>query len=429
MQHPTEKFLENEKKISFYTYGCKLNQYESQGMADQLKESYDISFNGEEADIFIFNSCTVTSEAERKLRQHFRSLKKKNKNAFFIATGCYSQLDRREFEDLGFDLILGVEEKTDIRNYIENKELNDKESRFFTISEYKNDHTRAFIGIQDGCLNTCAYCRIRLARGNKIKSKPVKIVKQEIRALVKNGYKEIVLTGINILYYRANIKENLFGLLQEIREIDGDFRVRLSSLDPKLIDFKLVDFILFEKKFVNHFHLSLQSGSDEILKKMNRNYKTEDYLKIVEYCRKKDRKFSFTTDIIVGFPGESERNFMETLSFIQRINFLKIHVFRFSPRMGTAAYLFKDKVNAKLKKERAKLLIKKAEETKKTYLNGNINTISRVLVEENANNYSKGYDQYYIYHYLSGVFKPNTFVLAKINKVYKDGVISDEKLL
>lgn len=418
-----------KKKVSFYTYGCKLNQYETQGMADQLKEDFDISFHGDNADVFIFNSCTVTSEAERKLRQHFRSLKKKNNNALFIATGCYSKLDRQQFESLGFDLILGIEEKSNIRKYIENNGSYDKEYKYFIISEYQNDHTRAFIGIQDGCLNTCAYCRIRLARGNKIKSKPVKIVKKEVETLVRRGYKEIVLTGINILYYGTNSDENLLYLMQEIVKIEGDFRVRLSSLDPKLIDYGMIDFILSEKKLVNHFHLSLQSGSDEILKKMNRNYYTNDYLDIVNYCRNGDRRFSFTTDIIVGFPGESEKNFMETLFFIQKINFLKIHVFRFSPRAGTPAYFFKDKINPKIKKERAKLLNEKAEETKKIYLDENINSTSRVLIEVNENNYSRGYDQYYIYHYLSGLCKPNSFVQVKINEVYKNGVISNEKLL
>ncbi|MDK2950997.1 MAG: threonylcarbamoyladenosine tRNA methylthiotransferase MtaB [Kosmotogales bacterium] len=416
------------KKVSFYTYGCKLNQYETQGMAELLKDDYDVSFKGENADIFIFNSCTVTAEAERKLRQNYRSLKKKNENAYFVVTGCYSQLDKQQFEKLGFDIVLGVNEKTNIFKYIEKGSFSTHDTGFFSVLNYQNDHTRAFIGIQDGCLNACAYCRIRLARGNKIKSKPVKSIFNEVNSLVKKGYKEIVLTGINILYYGREKDTNILDLLKELDKIEGDFRIRLSSLDPKLLNYKTIDYILENDRIADHFHLSLQSGSDEVLKNMNRQYSTDDFLNIVEYCRKEDRRFSFTTDVIVGFPGESDKNFSETVDFIRRVKFLKIHIFKFSPRKGTPAYGFEKKIDPVLKKERAHILKNKAEETKRDFLKDNINCVSRVLIETSEGNYSRGYDQYYIYHYLKGDFDSNNFINVKIQKIYKNGVNSNEKL-
>jgi threonylcarbamoyladenosine tRNA methylthiotransferase MtaB len=216
--------------------------------------------------------------------------------------------------------------------------------------------------------------------------------------------------------------------LKELDKIEGDFRIRLSSLDPKLLNYKTIDYILENDRIANHFHLSLQSGSDEVLKNMNRQYSTDDFLNIVEYCRKSDRRFSFTTDVIVGFPGESDKNFSETVDFIRKVKFLKIHIFKFSPRKGTPAYGFEKKIDPVLKKERAHILKNKAEETKRDFLKDNINCVSRVLIEISEDNYSRGYDQYYIYHYLKGDFDSNNFINVKIQKIYKNGVNSSEKL-
>lgn len=277
-------------------------------------------------------------------------------------------------------------------------------------------------------MNKCAYCKIRIARGSQIISKPIDIIYSEILGLLENNYKEIVLTGINIGYFGRDTNEDLFELFRKISKIDGDFRLRLSSIDPGLLDERLLDIIVNDRRFAQHFHLSLQSGSEKILKLMKRNYSIEKYKSIVEHVRKINPRFSFTTDIIVGFPGETQYDFDETLEFVKMTNFLKVHAFRFSPRKGTNAAVMENQVSNELKKERARELHRVAFDSAHVYLEKHLGKNSRVLVERKDGHLSYGYDEYYIPHIIDYEGLQNEFVDVYIREVMKARAWSDAEL-
>ncbi|MFO7881887.1 MAG: tRNA (N(6)-L-threonylcarbamoyladenosine(37)-C(2))-methylthiotransferase MtaB [Kosmotogaceae bacterium] len=398
-----------KKQVSIFTFGCKLNQYETETMREKLSYKYDVSVEGEKANLFIINTCTVTSEAERKTRQLYRKLKRENDRASFVAVGCYSKLSPEDFESLGFDYVGGIDEKGSIDTIVDTvfngeEPVIKKENNILIADKGLADRTRAYLAIQDGCLNNCAYCRIRLARGNRIQSKDRDLVLDEFKNLLKNGYREIVLTGVNIGYYGFDTNDNLLGLLRCLSIVHGNWRLRLSSIDPRIVSDELIDYIANHEKIAQHLHLSLQSGSNDILMRMKRGYTTERYETIVEKLRIRNERFSFTTDIIVGFPGETNEEFEETCSFVRKREFLKVHIFRFSPRPGTEAFTMKDRISGTIKKNRARLLRDIAEKGSRSYLKSQEGKRSTVLVENTYDGYSFGYDEYYIQHRINGKY-------------------------
>ncbi|MDK2953197.1 tRNA (N(6)-L-threonylcarbamoyladenosine(37)-C(2))-methylthiotransferase MtaB [Kosmotoga sp. DU53] len=413
--------------VSFFTFGCKLNQYETEGMAELLQNDFMVTFDSEIADIFVINSCTVTAEAERKLRQLYRRLKAKNPGSKFVIVGCYSELSAGELKDLGFDLILGIKDKLKIKEFLKENTENTCIKDYFQVTKGPYGRTRAYIGIQDGCLNNCSYCRIRLARGNKIISKPPEVVAEELKTLVEHGFQEIVLTGINIGFYGFGEGYSLISLLKQLVKIEGEWRLRLSSLDPRLVSNELITFMTDNPKIAQHVHLSLQSGSDKVLKSMNRNYTTNDVEQIVALFRSRNNRFSFTTDVIVGFPGETDTDFVETLEFVKRIRFLKVHIFRFSPRPGTKAARMSNQISGNIKKERATVLKKVALEASKDYLNEHVGKESTVLIEKNDGIFSYGYDEFYIPHRVTGSIE-NGFVKVQIGGIEELEAFSDVEL-
>ena len=413
--------------VSFFTFGCKLNQYETEGMAELLQDDFKVAFNSEIADIFVINSCTVTAEAERKLRQLYRRLKIKNPGSKFVIVGCYSELSPEELKELGFDLILGVKDKLRIKEFLKGRSEATSKREYFQVTKGPYERTRAYIGIQDGCLHNCAYCRIRLARGNKIISKPPEVVVKELRELVERGFQEIVLTGINIGFYGFGEDYSLVDLLKRLIEVNGEWRLRLSSLDPRLISRELITFMTGNTKIAQHVHLSLQSGSNRVLKLMNRCYSASKVEQIITLFRSKNKRFSFTTDIIVGFPGETDKDFAETLEFVRRNKFLKVHIFRFSPRPGTKAARMDNQISGNVKKERAVTLKKVSLETSRIYLEEHIGKVSTVLIERNDGKFSYGYDEFYIPHRVVGNIE-NGFVKAKISDLEELEAFSDVEL-
>jgi threonylcarbamoyladenosine tRNA methylthiotransferase MtaB len=419
------------KRVSIFTFGCKLNQYETEIMREKLSQKYDVSLDEKKADLFIVNTCTVTAEAERKTRQLIRSLKRENREASFIAVGCYSKLSPEDFQTLGFNYVGGVEEKRSIENIVE-AVLNGEEpvlrtEEYMTVKEGLANRTRAFLAVQDGCINNCAYCRIRLARGNRIKSKDRNLVLDEFRHLIENGYREIVLTGVNIGYYGFDRNDSLFELLKCLSTISGDWRLRLSSLDPRAMSDKLIHYIANHEKIAQHVHLSLQSGSNSVLERMRRYYTTKRYSAIVNKLRSRNERFSFTTDIIVGFPGETETEFEETCDFVRKMEFLKVHVFRFSPRPGTEAFSMKNKVSGTVKKNRSRVLREIAEKSSQCYLKAQEGKKSTVLVETTNDGFSMGYDEYYIQHRIKGVHTEG-FVRVQMQKSERSGAFSNAEL-
>ncbi len=416
------------KTVSIYTFGCKMNQYESQAMAERL-EDYEVSFSKEHADLFILNSCTVTSEAERKLRQLFRRLKGLNPNSKIIVAGCYSELSPNQLRKLGADEVIGVKEKTAIHRFV-SKQLNRpdgvEKGSFLTVTSSIEGRTRAFLGIEDGCLNHCSYCRIRLARGNKIISKPVDLVKREFSGLVERGYREVVLTGINIGYYGFDLDTSLAELLYELEKIRGDWRIRLGSIDPDTMNESFLELIANSSRLARHLHLSLQSGSDAVLRSMRRNYTVSEYLRAVERARSIDSRFAFTTDLITGFPEESDEDHRRTLRIIEEVNFLKVHVFRFSKRPGTEAAEMTGQIDSGVKKSRSVELMEEAVRSRASYLVKQIGRMNRVLIERSDSFCSHGFDEYYIPHRIAG--KHEGFVDAKIIELQSDEEGSDAEL-
>ncbi|SSC13732.1 Threonylcarbamoyladenosine tRNA methylthiotransferase MtaB [Mesotoga infera] len=396
-----------KKTVSIFTFGCKMNQYESQAMAERLQR-YDVRFSEEKSDLFVLNSCTVTSEAERKLRQLFRRLLALNPDSKIVVVGCYSELAGEELKKIGAHAVLGVRAKGEIERYVSELLKDGSESvevtrdDFLTVTSSPEGRTRAFLGIEDGCLNNCTYCRIRLARGSKIISKPIDIIKSEFVGLIENGYREIVLTGINIGYYGFETGSNLARLLRELDTVPGEWRIRLGSLDPDRIDNDLLNVIFDTKHIARHLHLSLQSGSDRVLRLMKRKYEMKDYLKAVDKVRSMDSRFSLTTDVIVGFPGEDDSDFEATLQTLATVGFLKVHVFRYSSRPDTEAASMKSQVESSLKKKRALQVASAAKESRRAYLSGHIGMTNTVLVERVHRKESVGYDEYYIPHRIAG---------------------------
>lgn len=397
-------------KVAFYTLGCKVNQYETNGMIQAfLEKGYEIVDFTEKSDIYIINTCTVTSISDKKSRQMIRRTKQLNPEAIVVAVGCYAQVAKDKLEEIkDIDLILGISEKTEIIKYVEEeiKERNPKtyisdvmhQKQFVDFGSVNyTDKNRVAIKVQDGCNQFCTYCIIPYARG-RIRSRKIESVKKEVEELAKKGIKEVVITGIHVASYGKDLEENigLIDLLEEINKIDGIERIRLSSLEPTLITEEFVKRLSKLAKICDHFHLSLQSGCNETLKRMNRHYTTEDFKKAIELLRKTYPNVALTTDIIVGFPGETDEEFNTTYDFLKEINFYKMHVFKYSPRHGTKAEKMPNQIDGNIKEERSKKLIELSDKNEikqnTKYVNENLD----VLIEEFEDGYYKGHTTNYI---------------------------------
>ena len=401
--------MEN-KKVAFITLGCKVNQYETNAMCEKfINKGYEVVEKEEKADIYIVNTCTVTNMSDRKSRQMLRRVKEINEKAIIVACGCYAQVAKEELEKIDeIDIVLGNNEKKNIVDYVEqyikekNKiiEIEDvmQKRDFVDFGEVTyTEKTRAVIKVQDGCDRFCSYCIIPYARG-RVRSRNPKTVIEEIEKIAKTGIKEVVITGIHIASYGKDFKEDykLINLLEDINKIDGIERIRLGSIEPLLITEEFVERLKKLDKICHHFHLSLQSGCNETLKRMNRRYTTEQFITIVNRLRKAYSDVILTTDIIVGFPEESEEEFNKTYEFLEQIKFYKMHVFKYSPRKGTRAEQMPQQIEPQLKEERSKKLIELSDKNEKEYNSEYVGKRVEVLWEEQKNEIYKGHTKNYV---------------------------------
>ena len=386
------------KKAAFHTLGCKVNTYETEVMKSQLREhGYEITSFQDTADVYIINTCTVTNIADQKSRQMLHKARKKNPNAIIAAVGCYAQASREQIlADGSADLIIGSNQKSRLYELLEEYEKNHQvqeavddlkhekayEEMFLTTTE---DRTRAFLKIQDGCNQFCSYCLIPYARG-RARSRSMESVLSEIRTLAGQGFKEVVLTGIHLSSYGRDLNDEKKTLLQELilkaAEIEGIRRIRLGSLEPNIITEEFIEPLAACDKFCPHFHLSLQSGCDETLKRMNRHYTAEEYYNKCQLIRRYFEHPAITTDVIAGFPQETEEEFEKTLAFVKKVGFAEMHVFKYSRRKGTKADAMSGQVPDPVKTERSHRLMEAAEEMQKEYLTWYVGRTVEVLTED-----------------------------------------------
>lgn len=397
------------KTVAFITLGCKVNQYETNAMSQKLiEEGYKIVEHTQKADIYIINTCTVTNMSDRKSRQMIRRAKEINPEAIIIAVGCYVQVAKKEIEKIKeIDLALGNEEKVDIVKYCNEIIQKNKKEEIADVMQSRKfaefgetsytEKTRAVIKVQDGCDRFCSYCIIPYARGRVRSREPEHIIK-EIKQIANEGIKEVVITGIHIASYGKDFKKDykLIDLLEEINKIDGIERIRLGSIEPLLITEEFVQRLVKLEKICEQFHLSLQSGCDETLKRMNRRYTTQQFEEIVKRLRKAYDNVNLTTDIIVGFPGETEEEFAKTYKFLKKIKFYKMHIFKYSPRKGTRAEQMPQQIEPQLKEERSKKLIELSDKNEKEYNSEYVGKRVEVLWEEQKNEIYKGHTKNYV---------------------------------
>ena len=438
-----------EKTVAFCTLGCKVNQYETNAMIEQfIKKKYTIKEFNEEADIYIINTCTVTNMADRKSRQMLRRAKELNPNSIIVACGCYAQVAKEELAKIPeIDLIYGTNEKNKIADLMEEKMTEEvlktkkdgkeketkvtdvmyqKEFLDFGVTDY-TEKTRAVIKVQDGCDRFCSYCIIPYARGH-VRSRKIQNVVEEIKNIAQKGIKEVVITGIHLASYGKDFKPHaqLIDLLEEINKIDGIERIRLGSLEPTLITVEFLDRLSKLEKICDHFHLSLQSGCDETLKRMNRRYTTKEFEEGVELIRKYYKNVALTTDIIVGFPGETDEEFNKTYEFLKKINFYQMHIFKYSPRKGTKAAVMPNQIDGNIKEQRSTKLIELSHNNEIKYNEKEVGKELEVLWEEKEGDYIKGHTKNYKVVKIPYKNIENTISKAKIEKVEKLELIGVE---
>lgn len=425
------------KKVSFYTLGCKVNQYETNAMAQKFKESgYEIvDMNDDISDICIVNTCTVTNMSDRKSRHSLRRVKEKNPAAIIAAVGCYAQVAKNDLENMPeIDIVLGNEEKANIVQYVEKFIENEKKlieiEDIATKKEFEDmgqitytEKTRAFIKVQDGCNQFCSYCIIPYARG-RVRSRKAESIIKEITQIAQNGIKEVVITGIHVASYGRDFgnENGLIELLEKINEIEGIKRIRLGSLEPKIITEEFMQRLSKLEKICHHFHLSLQSGCDATLKRMNRKYTTSEVKEIIERLRRYYDDVMLTTDIIVGFPGETEEEFETTYQFLKQAKLYKMHVFQYSPRKGTRAAVMPNQIDGNIKEARSKKLIELSNENQKMYNQQLVGKEVEVLFEdkevEDGITYFRGHTQNYVLvKYKTDENLENTLKLIKISDI------------
>ena len=386
------------RKAALHNLGCKVNSYETEAMTQLLKKAgYEIVSFQDQADVYIINTCSVTNMADRKSRQMLHKAKKQNPNAVVVATGCYVQTATEKVaQDLSIDLVVGNNRKKDIveilNEYYAEKEAGEQVKEEYVIDinhtdEYEDleistvtEHTRAHLKIQDGCNNFCSYCIIPYARG-RIRSRTMESIKAELERLSASGFKEIVLTGINLSCYDDNGKK-LIDVIEMADNVNGIERIRLGSLDPEVVTEDFVERLGKVKKICPHFHFSLQSGCDKTLKAMNRHYTSDEYYEKCQLIRKYIDNPAFTTDVIVGFPGETEEDYISSREFVKKVKFAELHVFKYSKRDGTVAAKMPNQIDEKIKTLRSEDLIKTGEELTKEFRQAKIGKDTTVLFEE-----------------------------------------------
>ncbi|MBR4173617.1 MAG: tRNA (N(6)-L-threonylcarbamoyladenosine(37)-C(2))-methylthiotransferase MtaB [Clostridia bacterium] len=390
------------KKVAFYTLGCKVNQYETEAMSELFeKNGYEICNFEDFADIYVINTCTVTSMSDRKSRQIIRRAKKQNENAYIIVTGCYAQTARDEVAKIeGVNLVLGAQERDKIveltKAHFENPFYSDSFDISHThtfepleIGEFKS-RTRAYIKVQEGCNQFCSYCIIPYARG-PIRSRDIDDVIKETERLAMAGFTEVTYVGIHIASYGLDKKNyGLADLLCLADKVDGIKRIRLSSIEPMTLNREFVEKVSGAEKLCHHFHLSLQSGADETLKRMNRRYTTSEYFEIVSGLRSAFPDVSITTDIMVGFPGETDEEFAKTCAFLEKVSFSGAHIFQYSRRKGTPADSFENQIPSEIKANRSKTVKEITDKTQYEFMRRFLGTDMEVLFEQRQGAYFEG---------------------------------------
>ena len=442
-------------KVAFHTLGCKVNQYETEAIKEAfVSRGAEIAAEDEYADVYIVNTCTVTNMADRKSRQYIRRMKSVNPEALMLVTGCYAQVAAEDIKKMTeVDMIIGNSLKSKIVDLVydyydkipavpavhllDYDDLREYEDMGIVTSD-ESSMCRAYIKIEEGCNRFCSYCLIPYARG-RVRSRRPEDVVEEARVLIEKGYKEIILTGINTALYgtepefdfeRGPDEEGLSGLetiIKRIDSLDGEFRIRLSSLEPTVVNIEDVRKLLGYEKLCHHLHLSIQSGSDSVLKAMNRHYSREDYLDIVAALREFDPLYGITTDIIVGFPGETEEDFRDSLEIVEKAEFGRVHAFRYSPRKGTAAAALKSDLTGDVLSRRAAEIERIAIETARRFNEKNFDNSLRVLAEEETDGFISGYTDNYIRVYIDASdfeksgSRLGDFCRVKLTENFKDG--------
>ncbi len=432
-------------KVAFHTLGCKVNQYETEAMREQfVKAGFESVDERDFADVYIINTCTVTNLADRKSRQYIRRMKKINPKAIVAVTGCYAQIKPEELQQLPeVDIVAGTGEKGHIvdyiTNFIEDPKPQTHIKSYDELCEYQDEgiitsmesRTRAYIKIQEGCDRFCSYCLIPFARG-KVRSRNPEEIVEEAKTLIDKGFKEIILTGINTALYGTEEgfaskypdwakADGIESIIAALNSLQGEFRIRLSSLEPTVIDAKYVKKLMKYERLCHHLHLSAQSGSDNVLKLMNRHYGAADYLGIVQVLRECDPLYGISTDIIAGFPQETEKDFEDSLDLIRKAEFCKVHPFTYSKREGTAACKMEGHIGSDIKNQRVSLLNECGEKTSREFFEKAIGQTRTVLFEEKEGDLVTGYTDNYIKVYAKGD-QVNCFKKVKLTEIYKDGM-------
>ena len=434
------------RTAALHNLGCKVNSYETEAMQQLLEEAgYRIVPFHEKADVYIINTCSVTNIADRKSRQMLHRAKKQNPEAVVVAAGCYVQAAAEELKaDLAVDVIIGNNKKQDLVPILEEYFKDSSDSAHVIeineTHEYERlsihkiaDHTRAFLKVQDGCNQFCSYCIIPYTRGRVRSRRPEEVV-AEVRELAAAGYQEVVLTGIHLSSYGVDFKdeetkENLLSLIQQVHEVEGIRRIRLGSLEPRIITEEFAQALASMPKFCPHFHLSLQSGCDETLKRMNRHYTTKEYAAGCTILRKYFDNPAITTDVIVGFPGETEEEFETTKAFLERIGFYEMHIFKYSRRAGTRADRMPDQVPEQVKSARSEVLLKLEKQMSKAYRESFLGKKKTVLLEEKTEIDGREYMIGHTMEYVKAVVPYEENLKNKMAEGVLKGALNDEVLL
>ena len=431
------------KKAALHNLGCKVNAYETEAMQHLLEEAgYEIVPFTQKADVYVINTCSVTNMADRKSRQMLHKAKKNNPNSIVVAAGCYVQTSEKEvLNDLSVDIVIGNDRKHDLVRLLEEYSLDSVNDTVDDINDGKHDfeelfidqtkeHTRAFIKVQDGCNQFCSYCIIPYARG-RVRSRRFENVIAEVERLAANGFKEVVLTGIHLSSYGVDFEEatGLLELIQAVNAVKGIERIRLGSLEPKIVTEHFASELSKLDKICPHFHLSLQSGCDATLKRMNRKYTTKEYERGCELLRKYFVHPAITTDVIVGFPGETEEEFEQTKAYLEHIHFYEMHIFKYSKRKGTRAAVMSDQIDEQIKAVRSEKLIALGHDMSKEFRKFYIGKNEEVLFEEKAVIGDKEYFVGYTKEYVKVAKKTDENLENQIVSGRISGMLTDEILL
>lgn len=431
------------KKAALHNLGCKVNAYETEAMQHLLEEAgYEIVPFTQKADVYVINTCSVTNMADRKSRQMLHKAKKNNPDSIVVAAGCYVQTSEKEvLNDLSVDIVIGNDRKHDLVRLLEEYSLDSVNDTVDDINDGKHDfeelfidqtkeHTRAFIKVQDGCNQFCSYCIIPYARG-RVRSRRFENVIAEVERLAANGFKEVVLTGIHLSSYGVDFEEaiGLLELIQAVNAVKGIERIRLGSLEPKIVTEHFASELSKLDKICPHFHLSLQSGCDATLKRMNRKYTTKEYERGCELLRKYFVHPAITTDVIVGFPGETEEEFEQTKAYLEHIHFYEMHIFKYSKRKGTRAAVMPDQIDEQIKAARSEKLIALGHDMSKEFRKFYIGKNEETLFEEKAVIGDKEYFVGYTKEYVKVAKKTDENLENQIVSGRISGMLTDEILL